>query len=160
VIADEPTTALDVMVQAQILQLLADLRHRLSLSILLVTHDLGIVAELCDTVLVMYGGVPAEFAGVDAIYNEPAHPYTQELLKAFPDPTKPLQRLASIPGSPPRLDALPPGCRFAPRCPQVHGRCHHEQPPVYTITPQHRASCFLVEPAAGADTTKDQRGAP
>jgi peptide/nickel transport system ATP-binding protein len=148
VIADEPTTALDVMVQAQILQLLADLRHRLSLSILLVTHDLGIVAELCDRVLVMYGGVLAEVASVDTIYNEPAHPYTQELLKAFPDPTKPLQRLASIPGSPPRLNALPPGCRFAPRCPHVHARCNSAQPPIYTLSQNHQASCYLVEAQA------------
>lgn len=145
VIADEPTTALDVMIQAQILQLLADLRRQLNLSILLVTHDLGIVAELCDRVLVMYGGALAEYAGVDAIYNAPAHPYTQELLKAFPDPTRPLQRLASIPGSPPRLNDLPPGCRFAPRCPQVFDRCHLTPPRVYAITSDHLASCFLVE---------------
>ncbi len=158
VIADEPTTALDVMVQAQILQLLADLRRRLGLSILLVTHDLGIVAELCDTVLVMYGGVLAEVASADTIYNAPAHPYTQELLKAFPDPTKPLQRLASIPGSPPRLNALPPGCRFAPRCPHVYERCHTAQPPIYTIAPHHQASCFLVETQAAE--SEQQRGAP
>jgi len=155
VIADEPTTALDVMIQAQILQLLSDLRRQLNLSILLVTHDLGIVAELCDRVLVMYGGVLAEYAGVDAIYNTPAHPYTQELLKAFPDPTRPMQRLASIPGSPPRLNDLPPGCRFAPRCPQVFGRCHLTQPPVYAITPDHQASCFLVE----AQQTREARHA-
>ena len=145
VIADEPTTALDVMIQAQILQLLADLRRQLNLSILLVTHDLGIVAELCDSVMVMYGGVLAEYAPVDVIYNEPRHPYTQELLKAFPDPTKPTQRLASIPGAPPRLNALPPGCRFAPRCPLAFDRCAHEQPPVYDLGNSHRASCFLVE---------------
>ena len=145
VIADEPTTALDVMIQAQILQLLSDLRRQLNLSILLVTHDLGIVAELCDNVMVMYGGVLAEYAPVDVIYNEPRHPYTQELLKAFPDPTKPTQRLASIPGAPPRLNALPPGCRFAPRCPLAFERCQVEQPPVYDLGHAHRASCFLVE---------------
>ena len=145
IIADEPTTALDVMIQAQILQLLADLRRQLNLSILLVTHDLGIVAELCDNVMVMYGGVLAEYAPVDVIYNEPRHPYTQELLKAFPDPTKPTQRLASIPGAPPRLNALPPGCRFAPRCPLAFERCQTEQPPVYDLGNSHRASCFLVE---------------
>lgn len=149
VIADEPTTALDVMIQAQILQLLADLRRQLNLSILLVTHDLGIVAELCDRVLVMYGGVTAETADVDTIYNAPAHPYTQALLQAFPDPTRPAQKLAAIPGAPPRLNDLPPGCRFAPRCPQVFARCHTAPPPVYTIAPTHAASCFLVEPAEG-----------
>lgn len=149
IIADEPTTALDVMIQAQILQLLAELRRRLNLSILLVTHDLGIVAELCDRVLVMYGGVTAESADVDTIYNAPVHPYTQALLQAFPDPTRPAQKLAAIPGAPPRLNDLPPGCRFAPRCPQVFARCRTAPPPVYAITPAHAASCFLVEPTEG-----------
>jgi oligopeptide/dipeptide ABC transporter ATP-binding protein len=147
IIADEPTTALDVMIQAQILELLANLQRRLGLAVILVTHDLGIVAELCDQVLVMYGGITAEYAGVDTIYNAPRHPYTQELLKAFPDPTQPQARLASIPGSPPRLDALPPGCRFAPRCPRVFDRCQHETPSEYALDGMHRASCFLVEAA-------------
>ena len=118
IIADEPTTALDVMIQAQILELLDSLRKKLGLAIIFVTHDLGVVAEICDKVLVMYGGVTAEYADVDTIYNEPRHPYTQELLKAFPDLTKPKKKLSSIPGYPPRLDALPAGCRFAPRCPR------------------------------------------
>lgn len=145
-IADEPTTALDVMIQAQILQLLADLRRQLKLSILLVTHDLGIVAELCDRVLVMYGGVLAEAADVDTIYNAPRHPYTQELLKAFPDPSQLTQRLASIPGTPPRLNDLPPGCCFAPRCPQADDECHRMAPPVYTVAPGHQVSCLRVAP--------------
>ncbi len=145
VIADEPTTALDVMVQAQILELLDKLRQKLGLSILFVTHDLGVVAEMCDTVLVMYGGVTAEYASVDAIYNHPQHPYTQELLRAFPDLTKPTERLASIPGYPPRLNALPPGCRFAPRCPAAFDRCHQEQPALHEVKTGHWASCHLVE---------------
>jgi peptide/nickel transport system ATP-binding protein len=145
VIADEPTTALDVMIQAQILDLLLKLRNELGLSIIFVTHDLGVVAEICDSVLVMYGGVTAEYAGVDTIYNHPRHPYTQELLKAFPDLTRPGERLASIPGHPPRLDALPPGCRFAPRCPAAFDRCHVETPPLYALGTGHEASCFLVE---------------
>lgn len=149
VIADEPTTALDVMIQAQILELLLTLREKLGLAVLLVTHDLGVVAEVCDTVLVMYGGVVAEYAGVDTIFNQPRHPYTQELLKAFPDiSTSSAQaRLASIPGYPPRLDALPPGCRFAPRCPQVFDRCHAAQPSLYHISARndHQVSCFLAE---------------
>lgn len=149
VIADEPTTALDVMIQAQILQLLAELRRQLNLSILLVTHDLGIVAELCNRVLVMYGGVMAEYADVDIIYNAPAHPYTQALLRAFPDPMRPTQKLTTIPGSPPRLNDLPPGCRFAPRCPHVFARCHTDLPPVYTMTPTHQTSCFRVEETPG-----------
>jgi peptide/nickel transport system ATP-binding protein len=145
VIADEPTTALDVMIQAQILDLLLQLRRDLGLAIIFVTHDLGVVAEICDSVLVMYGGVTAEYAGVDTIYNAPRHPYTQELLKAFPDLTRPNERLASIPGYPPRLDALPPGCRFAPRCPAAFDRCHAESPPLYPLGSGHEASCFLVE---------------
>ncbi len=145
VIADEPTTALDVMVQAQILELLARLREQLGLSVLFVTHDLGVVAEICDTVLVMYGGVVAEHSDVDTIYNAPRHPYTQALLKAFPDLTRPTERMISIPGSPPRLDALPPGCRFAPRCPAVFARCHTSQPPPYALDSGHRASCYLAE---------------
>ncbi|HAJ34933.1 MAG TPA: hypothetical protein DCL15_04465 [Chloroflexi bacterium] len=149
VIADEPTTALDVMIQAQILQLLADLRRQLQLSILLVTHDLGIVAELCDRVLVMYGGVMAEYADADTIYNGAAHPYTQALLQAFPDPTQPAQKLAAIPGAPPRLTDLPPGCRFTPRCPHVFARCHTAQPPLYAVTPAHQASCFRAETTSG-----------
>jgi oligopeptide/dipeptide ABC transporter ATP-binding protein len=149
IIADEPTTALDVMIQAQILELLDSLRKKLGLAIIFVTHDLGVVAEMCDRVLVMYGGVTAEYADVDAIYNEPRHPYTQELIKAFPDLTKPKKKLASIPGYPPRLDALPAGCRFAPRCPLVFDRCHTEQPPLHKLDDSqgvvHIASCHLLE---------------
>jgi len=145
VIADEPTTALDVMIQAQILELLDDLRKKLGLAVIFVTHDLGVVAEMCDTVLVMYGGVTAEYASVDTIYNEPRHPYTQELLKAFPDLSKPEKRLTSIPGYPPKLDALPAGCRFAPRCPVAFDRCATETPKLHELGNGHIASCHLVE---------------
>jgi len=155
VIADEPTTALDVMIQAQILELLEKLRDKLGLSIIFVTHDLGVVAEMCDTVLVMYGGVTAEYASVDAIYNEPRHPYTRELLRAFPDLNRPTAKLASIPGFPPRLNALPPGCRFAPRCPIAQDICHIEQPELRWIDAGHAASCHFLDllpdgPAAAA----------
>lgn len=146
IIADEPTTALDVMIQAQILELLDSLRKKLGLAIIFVTHDLGVVAEMCDKVLVMYGGVTSEYADVDVIYNDPRHPYTQELLKAFPDLTKPKKKLSSIPGYPPRLDALPSGCRFAPRCPAAFGRCQTEQPQLHPVGSNgHVASCHLVE---------------
>ena len=145
VIADEPTTALDVMIQAQILELLDDLRKKLGLAVIFVTHDLGVVAEMCDTVLVMYGGVTAEYASVDTIYNEPRHPYTQELLKAFPDLSKPEKRLTSIPGYPPKLDDLPAGCRFAPRCPVAIDRCAAESPELHDLGSGHIASCHLVE---------------
>jgi peptide/nickel transport system permease protein len=146
VIADEPTTALDVMIQAQILELLDDLRKKLGLAIIFVTHDLGVVAEMCDSVLVMYGGVTAEYASVDTIYNASRHPYTQELLKAFPDLSKPEKRLTSIPGYPPKLDALPAGCRFAPRCPLAFERCFIEMPALHSLNGgDHLASCHLVE---------------
>jgi oligopeptide/dipeptide ABC transporter ATP-binding protein len=145
VIADEPTTALDVMIQAQILELLDALRKKLGLAIIFVTHDLGVVAEMCDSVLVMYGGVTAEYAEVDTIYNSPRHPYTQELLKAFPDLSQPDKRLVSIPGYPPKLDALPAGCRFAPRCPLAFERCSVEIPQLHELNGNHIASCHLVE---------------
>ncbi len=147
IIADEPTTALDVMVQAQILELLEKLRDALGLAIVFVTHDLGVVAEMCDSVLVMYGGVTAEYTDVDTIYNKPQHPYTQELLRAFPDITRPAETLSSIPGSPPRLNALPPGCRFAPRCPAVMAVCHVLQPAQHQLSNGHLVSCHLVDPA-------------
>jgi oligopeptide transport system ATP-binding protein len=118
----------------------------LGLSIIFVTHDLGVVAEMCDSVLVMYGGVTAEYADVDTIYNLPRHPYTQELLKAFPDLSNPEKRLVSIPGYPPRLDALPAGCRFAPRCPLAFKRCHVEQPALHQLNGKHVASCHLLSP--------------
>jgi peptide/nickel transport system ATP-binding protein len=146
VIADEPTTALDVMVQAQILELLQALCRRLGLAVIVVTHDLGVVAEVCDSVLVMYGGVTAEYADIDTLFNAPRHPYTQLLLDAFPNLLRPKDKLASIPGYPPRLNALPPGCRFAPRCPSAFDRCHVEQPEIYRLDRFHYASCFLVEP--------------
>ncbi len=144
IIADEPTTALDVMIQAQILELLVDLRDKLGLAVILVTHDLGVVAELCDSVLVLYAGVTAEYADVDTLFNSPQHPYTQRLLAAFPKLENP-QALESIPGYPPRLDHLPQGCRFAPRCHKVFERCQQELPRLYQVNPWQYASCFLAE---------------
>jgi peptide/nickel transport system ATP-binding protein len=146
VIADEPTTALDVMNQAQIIELLMELRDKLHMAVMLVTHDLGVVAEMCDSVLVMYSGVVAEYAEVDTIFNTPLHPYTQELLKAFPDLNRPNEKLKSIPGYPPRLDDLPKGCRFSPRCPKAFERCFIEQPQTLEIVKGHFASCHLLEP--------------
>jgi len=143
-IADEPTTALDVMIQAQILDLLQNLQQELELSIILVTHDLGVVAEICDDVLVMYGGKTAEYASVDVIYNEPLHPYTQRLLRAFPDVDNPTSSLASIPGFPPPLDALPPGCRFEPRCHRKSDVCAVESPPLVAVKPGHYVACHRV----------------
>ncbi len=146
-IADEPTTALDVMIQAQIIELLEILQSELELTLVLVTHDLGVVAEMCDDVLVMYGGVVAEYASSDSIFNNPQHPYTQRLLKAFPDISNPGSSLASIPGVPPRLDDLPPGCRFHPRC--VLGQderiCSQEHPLLIEIEPEHKVACHMVK---------------
>jgi peptide/nickel transport system ATP-binding protein len=144
VIADEPTTALDVMVQAQILHLLKELQRELNLSIIMVTHDLGVVAEICDDVLVMYGGQLAEYASIDGIYNNAVHPYTRRLLVAFPDIQNPDAKLASIPGHPPPLDNLPPGCRFEPRCEVSIDKCARKIPPVTEVAPGHLARCVLV----------------
>ncbi len=147
--ADEPTTALDVMIQAQILDLLQNIQKELGLAIVLVTHDLGVVAEMCDSVVVMYGGKVAEYGTSDAVYNAAAHPYTQRLLDAFPDLNQPAGALATIPGAPPRLNALPPGCRFAPRCHQRFALCD-QTAPAQTAIPAapphapHWAACHLL----------------
>ena len=146
VITDEPTTALDVMVQAQILDLLKELQRELNLAIIMVTHDLGLVAELCDDVLVMYGGRMAEYAYADIIFERPVHPYTIRLLKAFPNIDDPRAELASIPGHPPPLDDLPPGCRFEPRCGMGGGGCARTVPQVVKIAPGHLCSCLLARP--------------
>jgi oligopeptide/dipeptide ABC transporter ATP-binding protein len=146
-IADEPTTALDVMIQAQIIELLERLQKELNLALVLVTHDLGVVAEMCDQVLVMYGGTVAEYASSDVVYNAPRHPYTQRLLQAFPDILEPGSELASIPGVPPRLDALPPGCRFQPRC--FRGTddpiCQAELPGQRELVAGHVVGCHLAQ---------------
>ncbi len=142
--ADEPTTALDVVVQAQILDLLNQLRRDLGLAVILVTHDLGVVAELCDRVLVMYGGTLAEQAEVGALFDRPRHPYTQALLAAVPDLGRPDRPLVAIPGYPPRPEALPPGCRFAPRCGRAVARCHTEAPRLQ-ILDDGVVACHLFE---------------
>ena len=146
IVADEPTTALDVMVQAQILELLGGIARDFGMGIILVTHDLGVVAQVCDRVVVMYGGVVAEENDAATLYASPQHPYTQQLLLSFPDVAHPDRPLRGIPGSPPRLDAMPIGCRFAPRCPHVFDRCIAERPPEYPAA-NGRASCFLLDPA-------------
>jgi peptide/nickel transport system ATP-binding protein len=142
-IADEPTTALDVMIQAQITQLLKKLQRELNLTLILVTHDLGVVAELCDDVLVMYGGKVAEYATSDTIYNAAKHPYTQRLLKAFPDIDNLGADLVSIPGVPPRLDDLPIGCRFSPRCHLCKDICKRDQPRLVELKDNHFIACHL-----------------
>ena len=131
-IADEPTTALDVTVQAQILELLARLKRELGMAIALITHDFGVVAGLCERVMVMYAGRAVEVAPADALFRDPQHPYTKGLLHSMPrlDEAVSHTDLATIPGQPPNLQALPKGCVFADRCPYVYDRCRVERPPL------------------------------
>jgi peptide/nickel transport system ATP-binding protein len=153
-IADEPTTALDVTIQAQILSLLARLQRELGMSLLLITHDLGVVAETCDEVVVMYAGRVVERARATELFAQPRHPYTAGLLRSIPafgeaHAAGEKRRLQEIPGLVPRLDQLPPGCRFADRCPRVQERCKKEEPPLDLISPERLVRCFFpVEAAA------------
>ena len=144
IIADEPTTALDVMIQAQIMELLDRLRRELNLALIIVTHDLGIVAESCQQVLVMYGGRAAEYGAVKQIFSAPRHPHTQRLLGAFPDIDQPDAPLLGIPGAPPRLANLPSGCRFHPRCLLAEERCRIECPELRQVATAQWAACHLV----------------
>jgi peptide/nickel transport system ATP-binding protein len=144
-IADEPTTALDVTIQAQILELLRDLRQRLGMAILLITHDLGVVAESCDRVLVMYGGEIVEHASVETLFASPHHPYTRGLLRAMPRLGVRHERLLTIPGIVPPPTAWPEGCRFRDRCEFAWERCATEHPPLYQIGPAQTSRCHLAE---------------
>jgi peptide/nickel transport system ATP-binding protein len=151
VIGDEPTTALDVMVQAQILELLEDLREKLGLSLILITHDLSVLAETCDRVMIMYAGRVAEEGPVGRVFGSPRHPYTQMLLRAFPDVLSGRRDLGTIPGSPPDLRTPPPGCRFHPRCPAAMEVCRTDVPPEVTFGDRVRVACHLYPP--GSDGT-------
>ncbi len=151
VIGDEPTTALDVMVQAQILQLLEQLRTDLGLSMLLITHDLSVIAETCDKVLIMYAGRVAEEGPVRRVFTAPRHPYTQKLLGAFPNIRADRRTLEVIHGSPPDLSNPPPGCRFAPRCGYVMPVCTEVVPPEITFDDGVRVACHLY-PTSDAAT--------
>jgi len=141
-IADEPTTALDVTIQAQILDLLQDLQRRLGMAILIITHDLGVIAEVADEVLVMYAGKIVESAPVAALFADPQHPYTIGLLGSIPRIEIDRERLSTIEGTVPSPNNQPKGCRFAPRCPFADPRCHAEPPPLRGIGIDHRVACW------------------
>ncbi|MCA0247037.1 MAG: ABC transporter ATP-binding protein [Proteobacteria bacterium] len=141
-IADEPTTALDVTIQAQILDLLQDLQRRLGMAILIITHDLGVIAEVADEVLVMYAGKIVESAPVAALFADPQHPYTIGLLGSIPRIEIDRERLSTIEGTVPSPNNQPKGCRFAPRCPFADPRCHSEPPPLRGIGADHRVACW------------------
>ena len=144
-IADEPTTAVDVTIQAQILDLLMELQREFRLSVLLITHNLGIVAETCQRVGVMYAGALAEVAPTKDLFREPLHPYTQRLLKSLPRPDARGQPLASIPGNVPSLIDPPAGCRYHPRCEFAMKSCSTRRPALLEHRPGHRAACLLYE---------------
>jgi len=142
-IADEPTTALDVTIQAQILKLMRELQEETGTSILMITHNLGVVAEICDRVGVMYAGVIAEIGPTGPVFKEPLHPYTQGLMNSIPKVNIDLPRLETIEGNVPNLIKAPTGCRFHPRCPYAMDICRKEKPPMMEIRPNHLAACHL-----------------
>ncbi|MBH0332459.1 peptide ABC transporter ATP-binding protein [Brevibacillus brevis] len=142
-IADEPTTALDVTIQAQILELMKKVRQEQGTSILLITHDLGVVAEMCHRVIVMYAGQIVEEADVKQLFDEPKHPYTRGLLKSMPSVSVNQERLDAIPGSVPLLSEMPVGCRFAPRCSQVMDICREKNPELTPVADNQKCRCWL-----------------
>ncbi|MBO0961909.1 ABC transporter ATP-binding protein [Neobacillus sp. MM2021_6] len=151
-IADEPTTALDVTIQAQILALMKDLNQKTNTSIILITHDLGVVAEICERVIVMYSGQIVEQGDVRKILKDPQHPYTKGLLKSVPDLSRKKDRLYSIPGTVPAPGTVLKGCKFAARCAEVFGQCHEETPELYnTEKDGHEVRCFLHTLKEGSD---------
>ncbi len=155
-IADEPTTALDVTIQAQIIELMRELQREFGTSIIMITHNLGVVAEMCDNVVVMYAGRPIEHTNVKRIFQEPKHPYTWGLLHSVPKLYERHERLIPIEGQPPSLIDLPPGCAFAPRCPFVMEVCVQADPPDYPVGPGHEAKCYLYSEKA---TEKEKKAA-
>ncbi|MEU8772695.1 ABC transporter ATP-binding protein [Streptomyces sp. NPDC048606] len=149
IIADEPTTALDVTVQAQVMDLLAELQRELNMGLILITHDLGVVADVADKIAVMYAGRIVEAAPVHAIYKEPAHPYTRGLLDSIPRLDQKGQELYAIKGLPPNLLAIPPGCAFNPRCPMARAACRAEVPPLADVGPDRTSACFFWKECLG-----------
>ena len=153
-IADEPTTSLDLTIQAQYLNLLRDLQRQYELALIFITHNLGIVAKMCDQVAVMYAGRLVEWGPVTRIFDAPAHPYTQALLGSIPRMGDGRERLTAIEGQPPDLAAPPPGCAFHPRCPQVMDQCREQAPPETVLAPRHTTRCWLSVPAPRPATVR------
>jgi oligopeptide/dipeptide ABC transporter ATP-binding protein len=151
-IADEPTTSLDLTIQAQYLNLLRDLQRQHNLALIFITHNLGIVAKMCDQIAVMYAGRVVESGPVTKIFNAPVHPYTKALLNSIPRLTDSDQRLVAIEGQPPDLSDLPQGCSFAARCAEAFDRCRAEAPPEFTPGPRHTARCWLAPASSSAAT--------
>jgi oligopeptide/dipeptide ABC transporter ATP-binding protein len=145
-IADEPTTSLDVTIQAQYLKLLRDIQREHGLALIFITHNLGIVARMCDSVAVMYAGRVIESGPVRQIFNAPAHPYTQALIESIPRLGGGPERLTAIDGQPPDLATLPRGCSFQARCPRVVDRCREDDPPTVQLSTEHSARCWLAKP--------------
>ncbi|GGS11283.1 MULTISPECIES: ABC transporter ATP-binding protein [Streptomyces] len=143
IIADEPTTALDVTVQAQVMDLLAELQRELNMGLILITHDLGVVADVADKIAVMYAGRIVETAPVHEIYKAPAHPYTKGLLQSIPRLDQKGRELYAIKGLPPNLTRIPPGCAFNPRCPMAQDVCRSDVPPLYEVDEQRRSACHF-----------------
>uniref|UniRef100_A0AAU2V2S6 ABC transporter ATP-binding protein n=1 Tax=Streptomyces sp. NBC_00003 TaxID=2903608 RepID=A0AAU2V2S6_9ACTN len=143
IIADEPTTALDVTVQAQVMDLLAELQRELNMGLILITHDLGVVADVADKIAVMYAGRIVEQAPVHEIYKKPAHPYTKGLLESIPRLDQKGQELYAIKGLPPNLMHIPPGCAFNPRCPMAQDVCRTDVPPLFDVAADRQSACFF-----------------
>ncbi len=148
--ADEPTTALDVTTEAQVLELIKTLQEKLGLAVVLISHNLGVIAQMCRRVYVMYAGVVVETGDVEDIFDEPAHPYTQGLLSSLPDPMHPYKILTGIEGQAPDLFHMPGGCRFFPRCVRAMRICGRMAPPSYAVGDGHTASCWLLCPERGS----------
>jgi len=144
-LADEPTTALDVTIQAQVLDLMQELREDLGMSMIMITHDLGVVAEVAERVVIMYAGMVVESAAVNDIFQQPLHPYTQGLLHSIPRLDQKVSRLDAIPGMVPDMLHVPPGCRFANRCRQALDICHRQCPASVELKAGHRVSCWLYD---------------
>ena len=156
-IADEPTTSLDLTIQAQYLNLLRDLQRQHGLALIFITHNLGIVAKMCDKLAVMYAGRLVEYGPVSQIFNNPVHPYTRALLNAIPRMSDIDHRLTAIEGQPPDLSSLPQGCSFAPRCPDAFDRCREQAPPEFAPAEGRTARCWLA-PAMAAEAAAQRAG--